>query len=370
MKRTKIGFVTLGLCLISLGAGLLLPLFTDLAFWDILRFWPVILISLGLELIFHLLFSRDKDERLHFSAGSIVSLVFILLFCAAVSGIAQFSNSLDIPWNDIFWSDNLDYNGSGAESDSLTQTFSFASSEIDLDLSAVDLTVVPSTDGKASAEIRAISRRSSLSAETVMAAVDIDDDSLSIQSRPSGAYYEITIYLPDDASVTLEAAASRIDFFDLKAELDLDVSASELSLQNIQGNISLDAAASQLTLEELVGDLSLDVAAGSVSLVSLDGVLDANLQAGDYNISPVHPIHKGSKIDISEGALQFDVPEVPGGAIDLSGTATAVDYDGDGDLIQQSELSVSMKAPSGEETVLTIDSRNAYLDLSGLDYLK
>ena len=86
-KVKKVGFNTLGIMLILF--GIVLSLQTIFKF-DMLRhllmFWPVIIISLGVEIIYY---SRKSDIDIKISIGSIIC-IFTLLFVSFVFGVLNF----------------------------------------------------------------------------------------------------------------------------------------------------------------------------------------------------------------------------------------------------------------------------------------
>jgi uncharacterized membrane protein HdeD (DUF308 family) len=80
MRIRRVGAVTSGLALIAVGA-----VFIVAVFWDsrefllgVLRFWPVLLISLGIEVL-AAAYSKNGSER-RYDVASIALMFFCLVF--------------------------------------------------------------------------------------------------------------------------------------------------------------------------------------------------------------------------------------------------------------------------------------------------
>ena len=92
MKSRKIGVLTLGVSLIAFGVLYLLRVF--MPGWDyltVLRFWPFVLILLGVEVLLAALLPRPEGEPpARVDALSIV-LLFVTLFMACGLAAAEFA---------------------------------------------------------------------------------------------------------------------------------------------------------------------------------------------------------------------------------------------------------------------------------------
>ena len=92
MKSKKIGVLTLGVSLVVFGVLFLLrAFFPALSYISVLKFWPVVLILLGLEvLIAALLPQKEGAPRTSVDVASVV-LLFLTLFIACGLAAAQFA---------------------------------------------------------------------------------------------------------------------------------------------------------------------------------------------------------------------------------------------------------------------------------------
>lgn len=84
----RIGTITCGICLILVGIGAILSMFTDIAVLRVLlRFWPLAIISLGIEM---LVIPNMKNIKLKYDFLGII-LVIIILSITFVASIASYT---------------------------------------------------------------------------------------------------------------------------------------------------------------------------------------------------------------------------------------------------------------------------------------
>lgn len=81
----RIGTVTFGLALVVLGLVLLLRIvFPVLNYEMIFRMWPLIFISLGLEV---LISSRKPEEQIRYDGAAIFLMVLLVFFAMGMAGM-------------------------------------------------------------------------------------------------------------------------------------------------------------------------------------------------------------------------------------------------------------------------------------------
>lgn len=88
-KRTirthRVGTVTFGLVLVVMGVLFLLQMiFPALDYVLIFRLWPLIFISLGVEVLFS---SRRVEERVVYDGAAIFLLILLVLFAMGMAGM-------------------------------------------------------------------------------------------------------------------------------------------------------------------------------------------------------------------------------------------------------------------------------------------
>lgn len=80
MTAKRVGSVTLGLTLVVFGVMFLLSAFIkSFNYLDVIKFWPVIFISLGIEMLVHA-FSKDAEKAKLDVPSCIMTCVLMLFF--------------------------------------------------------------------------------------------------------------------------------------------------------------------------------------------------------------------------------------------------------------------------------------------------
>jgi len=94
MRRWRVGTFSMGILLIAVGIILLAG---EIGGLDgaglIVRWWPVILIILGLEILIFIAFSRDEQAKIKFDGLSIFLIIFIVLVSTCIYGAQSFIKS-------------------------------------------------------------------------------------------------------------------------------------------------------------------------------------------------------------------------------------------------------------------------------------
>ena len=86
MKVKRDGTVTFGLSLISIGALFIVNIFvSSFSVWEALKFWPVILVMLGIEILASLAHRKKKNTQFKFDWVSMLLTVFMVLFSMAMA---------------------------------------------------------------------------------------------------------------------------------------------------------------------------------------------------------------------------------------------------------------------------------------------
>lgn len=78
----KVGTITAGLALVAFGILFLTAQFTNLTIGSIVAFWPLIIISIGIELLVSL-----KKENVIIDKASVALLIIMSLFAFCMAGL-------------------------------------------------------------------------------------------------------------------------------------------------------------------------------------------------------------------------------------------------------------------------------------------
>jgi hypothetical protein len=229
MIRKKVGSITLAVGLISVGVLLFSKNFIDIPIKDIYKYWPVLLIGLGLEMIlFMALYGRNNTEVKLSVDGLCIAFIIIL---GVISNGMTFIRLDDnggifsgMKGNSIF--DGIKYKSEVKESfvkENVSDSYSIK--EVKVRNSFGDIKIVPadmdSKSIKVVAEVRVKSNDDNKARAYAKDAVEIKEGEVTeIAPRDvsdaerkdfSKAQIDFTIYVPKEVSVDAESSFGDIE---------------------------------------------------------------------------------------------------------------------------------------------------------------
>ncbi len=90
MRKWRVGSLSMGVLLISLGIVLLAALIKETAIiTQILNWWPIVLIILGLEIVLYLFMAKEEQPKIKYDIFSIFLIVVIALFSIGVYTVSS-----------------------------------------------------------------------------------------------------------------------------------------------------------------------------------------------------------------------------------------------------------------------------------------
>ncbi len=105
MKNRRVGTFTLGAMLIAVGAVYLVHLFApgavDLLF--VMRFWPVVLILLGTEVLIS--YFINKDDKMRYDGWAIFLIICLIGFAWCMAAGELFLEHSGVVWHNGVWYD-------------------------------------------------------------------------------------------------------------------------------------------------------------------------------------------------------------------------------------------------------------------------
>jgi hypothetical protein len=89
-KRWRVGTLSMGVSLISLGLTLFISSWQGVTVFDtLIKLWPIIFVLLGCEILLYLFFSRREKPVLHYDVFSIFFVSFLCVCCLLFSLITS-----------------------------------------------------------------------------------------------------------------------------------------------------------------------------------------------------------------------------------------------------------------------------------------
>ncbi|WPC43165.1 LiaI-LiaF-like domain-containing protein [Clostridium sp. JS66] len=110
MQGRRVGTLTLGGVFIIVGVlYLLINVFNFPIDFTIVKFWPLVLISLGAEVLIYRYYSLKNDSVVKFDILSIFLIMVVLIFSFGLYAFGKFSTELLDPTSPLFYKRHVSY---------------------------------------------------------------------------------------------------------------------------------------------------------------------------------------------------------------------------------------------------------------------
>ena len=169
-------------------------------------------------------------------------------------------------------------------------------------------------------------RSSSLLGEILRA---VSGRRIRVQRSGSGmeVWADLTIRVPEGASLTLQHGAGDVEVRDLVADLEIDVKAGVMEAAGLDGQVELDVGSGGLAVEDVRGRLVMDTGSGGASLDRFEGAaLSIDTGSGSVAVSEVSA--EAVEIDTGSGGVTVDGVETRRLMIDTGSGSVRVESAG------------------------------------------
>ncbi len=283
MIKKKVGSITLAVGLITVGVLLFAANFMELPVKDLYKYWPVLLIGLGLEMILYMALYNRKDENVKLSIDGLC-IVFIIVL-GIVSGGAGLLNLKDPDFfRGIHIGDGI-VDGIKYKSE-INETFTRDNVAAGINVKEVmiknnfgEIKVLPSNSNaiRVEADVSVKFNDESKARQYVKEAIEIKEGetlTIGIKSPLSGsdrkdyakARADMIVYVPNSVSVKAENS-----FGDVSAE----GVGGDCVLESMNGEVTADHIGGSATLKNAFGDIKARDIGGQVNINNKNGVIVA-----------------------------------------------------------------------------------------------
>lgn len=274
--RRPIGRFTAALTLIAVGVGLLastLGLLSDS--FLLFRLWPLLLISLGAEI----LVARWQGAPTRFDWGG---TALILLFIAMLSSGAVATRVIN---NGGLVRGVLLSGGSQADQNARYEvTPSVKQVRIESQTGTVELQGTTGSWVEVDAEFWG----NSLGTERPMVRMVEENGTLHISMAPGdwtnvSAQYQIQ--LPAGLKVEVESQSGRIEATEVKGDLYLTNHSGSVNVERGEGILDLSTQSGLIEVSDQIGAIKVDAQSGAIRLRGVSGAVDANTASGIITVT-------------------------------------------------------------------------------------
>lgn len=341
MVRKKVGSITLAVGLITVGVLLFSKNFIDISIKDIYKYWPVLLIGLGLEMIlFMVLYGRNNSEVKLSVDG--LCIAFIIILGVISNGVTFFNIDdqirllPDIHGNSIFG--GVRYRSEVRETfmrDNISGSYNIK--ELKIRNSFGDIKVLPADSNsiKVEAEVRVKSNDDGKARAYAKDAVQIKEgETTEISPKyPSDeekgdysiAEIDFTIYVPKQANVNAESSFGDVNVegiggncvietkngevkaLDIGGNAIVDNSFGDIEVRRVKGNAEITDKNGEIIAEEIAGGAFIENHFGDIDAVKVGGDLKVINNNGRITVRGI-----GGKAEITGSFGDVNVEEIGG----------------------------------------------------------
>ncbi len=328
MIKKKVGSITLAVGLITVGALLFAQNFMDIPVKDIYRYWPVLLIGLGLEMVLYMVLYGRSGNEVKLSVDGLC-IVFIIILGLISNGV-RFMN-IDVPGRMFFGFhggsivDGVRYNNQITETyvkDNISESYNIKELKVTNDFG--DIKVLPA-EGKGiriEAEVAVKYGNEAMAREYVKNAIQIKEGEITEISPKEPVNWNKKDY-----------SKAQIDFViyaPKQINLDARGSFGDISADGIDGKCIIENKNGEIKASNIGGDLKVDNAFGDIEVSNVGGKAEINNKNGQIEADHI----SGSAV--IEGHFgDIEVKTVGGDAkiVSSNGQITAYDINGKAELI-------------------------------------
>jgi len=362
VRKWRVGTVSMGILLIATG---LLLLISELKGLDgakmILRWWPVILIILGIEILVYLKvakFSGEEQPKLKFDGLSIFLTIFIILVSSGVYAVSSFLNS-------GFSSGVLNEFGLFENETVVNQKYDISATGVDkLKISnSQGKILVESTDGDKILIDAVITIRNNDEKDAEKLAqslVEISEgETLAVNTRGAAVlkgnnHYQVSV----DYAVKVPKELT----------YEINNSFGEITVRDLNGNVNVRGEFGKIEVARLTGDAVIRNSFGETVASDIAGRVEIINQSGEISYSSSQEAQQDIILRAEMGTINLKLPDSQQGTfkadtelgdISLEGFASSLAVD-TGNTGQQLEGTISKDSP-----VITLHANQGSIHLQG-----
>jgi hypothetical protein len=277
------GTLTLGLLLIAIGCGFILSKLGIInSIVQILSWWPLAIILLGIEVLFGGFLFIDERCKLKFDGFSILAILLTLFICAGsflVSTLPIERFNLSFPHSNIFYSDNSSFQKSLTLNTSGKEGFVINNS-----LGNVQLQKASGNNIEVEASIQIAYNNYEYAKSVPDNLIKVTEGNIISLSSDKGQFQNdkiniqsinYTIKVPDKLNVEV------INKF---GKVEAESIGGNLKINNANGSISVKSIAGSLTIENKFGEIIAAEVSGTAKISNSNGKINTYNIKGDLNV--------------------------------------------------------------------------------------
>lgn len=348
MRKWRVGTISMGILLVATGLLLLLSELQGLSGAAmILRWWPVILIVLGIEILAYIILSREEQPKVKFDGLSIFLVIFIVLVSSGVyaadsflkSGFSQsFFGQIGYFQNESVVTKNYEFDAAKVKKLHITNTKgNIQVDKYDGSAIKIDVGIVLKNNDEENA------------LKLAQDLVDITEgETLSLNTKSAGLLkdnrnYQITINyvvkVPKELEVEINNHFGDILLEDLSGNVKAEGNYGRIEAENIQGNVQIENSFGDTRVKDVTGRVEIEGEHGEIFY--------SNKQVANRDIT----------LNSKMGSITLELPRNQQGSYEVATKFGEIAMDG-----FESELSIN-RDDKGQQLIGTTGKASPVINL-------
>ena len=320
-KNRKAGPVTLALGMILFGVILLISNFSGTGiFATALKYWPLLLIGLGIEYFVRSYLNSKKEEGeagFHFPTLIIILLIAFVGYAGhQVTGVLQ-RHDLNEAITEAVAGTKYSYQHE-YKSNAITAA---PGTKIRIDNLNGQVDMVPGEGDKLYVEAIITAWGPTTEEAKTRAeefSVDISEGNvISISRSPRANIYDFKrtpfvkyrIVIPAKVKVAVDNTSEGVRADNLEAEMEINMANGSLSLAGIKGNVSVNGGHGRVIVKDVTGNLDVRSSSGDINVHNVSGDMRLVMENGNVEISGTNPMTAKSYVTNQNGSTVVRIPE-------------------------------------------------------------
>jgi len=359
MRRWRVGTISMGVLLVATG---LLLFISELNGTNgagmILRWWPMILVVLGIEILAYVVFSREEQPKIKFDGLSIFLAVLIILVSTGIYGVNTFMKS---GFSQGIFGDmgvfknqslvNKSWDLEAADVKKLQIDSSRGEIQVDAydgDKIKVDVAIMVKNND----EEQALKLAQDLVEVTEGETVTLSTGNLDVLENNRNYQFNVNI------AVKVPKAL----------EFDIQSKFGEITLEDLTGNVKVDSKFGKIEIENIQGDVQVENDFGEIRMKDIFGKMDIENNQGEISYRSTKVANEDITLNTKMGGVNLSLPRTQQGTFDLRSAFGGIQIEGfpTSISINKDNMKQEWKGTIGTSSpVITINTEHGEIMVNG-----
>lgn len=301
MRNKKVGTITLAVGLIALGLLLFANNFTNIAVGEVYKYWPVLLIGVGIEMfVFMIIYKNDENTRIKLDGLCVAFIIIAAIFTSNINGF-HFSPKISFnPFQGNMFVDGIKYKSEMKE----TITRENISKDTEINKLTVrnsfgDVKLQPSTDRaiRVEAYIRVKYNDEQAAREYIKNVVKINEGATTEissaeyngvnKSKYSRANIDFVIYVPEGVNAQIDSSFGDINVLGITKDLNIDNQHGDITVRDIGGRVVVRNSFGDIEIDNIAGELQADNQHGDIEAKIVKGNARVETSFGEIQVTDI-----------------------------------------------------------------------------------